>query len=122
MKHMAILTDVTRCIGCEECVTACQTTHETGEDAPFRWQGGTSELSSTRWTTIATTSEGRFVRVHCRHCLDPGCAAACPVAALKVTDTGAVAYDAEGDRLNICDLCGGEPECVKWCPEEAIAL
>jgi len=35
---------------------------------------------------------------------------------------GAVAYDAEGDRLHICDLCGGEPECIKWCPEEAIAL
>ena len=30
MKHMAILTDVTRCIGCEECVAACQKTNNTG--------------------------------------------------------------------------------------------
>ncbi len=42
---------------------------------------------STRWTTIART-EGRYVRVHCRHCLEPACAAACPVGALHTTDRG----------------------------------
>jgi len=21
-----------------------------------------------------------------------------------------------------CDLCGGEPKCVEWCPEEALEL
>ena len=21
---------------------------------------------------------------------------------------------------NICDLCRGEPQCVKWCPEEGV--
>ena len=70
MKHMAILTDVTRCIGCEECVLSCQKTNGTGPDAPYRWQGGTSELSSTRWTTIKRGPQGRYVREQCRHCLE----------------------------------------------------
>ena len=31
-RSFAILTDVTLCIGCEECVAACKRTNETGED------------------------------------------------------------------------------------------
>ncbi|MBC8424647.1 4Fe-4S dicluster domain-containing protein [bacterium] len=108
MSSFAILTDVTRCTGCEECVLACKVTHETGlRDAPHKWQGAATDLSSTRWTTIAKT-EGRNVRVHCRHCLEPGCAAACPVGALHTTDEGAVAYDAT--------ICLGCRYCMVACP------
>ena len=32
MKSFAILTDVTKCIGCEECVTACKNANETGAE------------------------------------------------------------------------------------------
>ena len=108
MTSFAILTDVTRCIGCEDCVAACKKANATGEhDAPWKWQGGAAELSSTRWTTIAR-AEGRYVRVHCRHCLDPACAAACPVGALYTTESGAVAYDA--------DICMGCRYCMVACP------
>ena len=108
MTSFSILTDVTRCIGCEECVAACKKANATGEDdAPWKWQGGAAELSSTRWTTIART-QGRFVRVHCRHCLEPACAAACPVGALHVTPEGAVTYDA--------DVCMGCRYCMVACP------
>jgi formate dehydrogenase iron-sulfur subunit len=108
MTSFAILTDVTRCIGCEECVAACKKANGTGEDdLPWKWQGGAAELSSTRWTTIART-QGRFVRVHCRHCLDPACAAACPVGALHRTPDGAVTYDAT--------ICLGCRYCVLACP------
>ena len=105
---MAILTDVTRCIGCEECVAACDRTHQTGPDAPFRWQGDPSGLSSTRWTTLAEAENGRFVRLHCRHCLDPSCAAACPVGALERTPEGPVAYDPV--------ICMGCRYCMVACP------
>jgi formate dehydrogenase iron-sulfur subunit len=109
MSSYAILTDVTRCTGCEECVAACKKTYGLPEDdAPWSWQGEATALSSTRWTTIARTAEGRSVRVHCRHCLEPGCAAACPVGALKATDTGAVSYDP--------DICMGCRYCMVACP------
>jgi formate dehydrogenase iron-sulfur subunit len=107
MTTMAILTDVTRCIGCEECVAACRQTNDTGSDAPYRWQGGVNDLSSTRWTTLVET-ENRFVRRHCRHCLDPACAAACPVGALKKTEQGPVAYDPV--------ICMGCRYCMVACP------
>ncbi len=108
MSSFAILTDVTRCTGCETCVHACKVTNETGlRDAPHPWQGKATDLSSTRWTTMAQT-EGRHVRVHCRHCLEPGCAAACPVGALHTTDEGVVAYDAS--------ICLGCRYCMVACP------
>jgi formate dehydrogenase iron-sulfur subunit len=108
MTTMAILTDVTRCIGCEECVAACRKTNDTGVDAPYRWQGHPNELSSTRWTTLAPAPGGRFARVHCRHCLDPGCAGACPVGALRPTAEGPVAYDPV--------ICMGCRYCMMACP------
>jgi len=108
MSSFAILTDVTKCTGCEECVLACKTTHATGEkDSPRKWQGAATDLSSTRWTTIART-EGRHVRVHCRHCLEPACAAACPVSALHTTAEGVVAYDP--------GICLGCRYCMMACP------
>jgi len=109
MNDYAILTDVTRCTGCETCVVACKELNGLPEDdAPWAWQGSATDLSSTRWTTIARTGEGRAVRVHCRHCLEPACAAACPVGALKRTGTGAVAYDPE--------ICMGCRYCLVACP------
>ncbi|MBC8425917.1 4Fe-4S dicluster domain-containing protein [bacterium] len=108
MSSFAILTDVTKCTGCESCVLACKTTNETGlRDAPRKWQGEATDLSSTRWTTIART-EDRHVRVHCRHCLEPGCAAACPVGALHTTAEGVVAYDPS--------ICLGCRYCMMACP------
>jgi formate dehydrogenase iron-sulfur subunit len=105
---MALLTDVTRCIGCEQCVTACQRTHGTGAEAPYRWQRGANDLSASRWTTLATPSTGRFARLQCRHCLDPSCAAACPVGALTRTPEGPVVYDPV--------ICMGCRYCMVACP------
>lgn len=108
MKSFAILNDVTKCTGCEKCVSACKQTNGISRaDAPWKWQGGATDLSSTRWTTIVST-EGQYVRVHCRHCLDPACAAACPVGALHTTAEGVVAYDPS--------ICLGCRYCMIACP------
>ncbi len=29
--------------------------------------------------------------------------------------------DVEGAVLDSCDLCGGEPECIRWCPVGALS-
>ncbi len=46
----------------------------------------------------------------CEDCVD-----ACP-------QRGVAYDDSEPGRINICDLCGGEPLCIEWCPEEVITL
>jgi formate dehydrogenase iron-sulfur subunit len=103
----AILTDITRCIGCELCVAKCKEINKLGVDRPWPWLSS-DRLSAVRWTTVITRPGSRYVRKHCQHCLDPACVAACPVAALRKTPEGAVVYD-----LSVCLGCR---YCMNACP------
>jgi len=143
----AILTDVTKCIGCRECVIACKKANELDQEVPRRWtlEDG---LSARNWTSVLERTGG-FVRKQCRHCQKPACVSVCPVAALQKQDTGAVTYD--GDRCMGCRYCmmacpygiprydwesrvptvrkcilchgrvskGGQPACTETCPQQA---
>lgn len=95
--HMAILTDVTKCVGCEKCVAACVETNNTGNPIPYIY-AHPDGLSYNRWTSIIKvtdeeTEKWRFVRKQCLHCEDPACVGACPARAWKKTETGAVVYN-----------------------------
>ena len=110
---MSILTDVTKCIGCDECVAACQEVNELPPERPWRWLRRITDLSSARWTTVNRVDgegEDRFVRRQCRHCLEPACVEACIVGALTKTPEGPVVYDR--------DLCIGCRYCMIACPFE----
>ena len=108
MNNMAILTDVTKCIGCEECVAACKKTNQTGKDLPWRWQRKIDDLSASRWTTVIRKPNHHYVRQQCRHCLQPACASVCPVGALHKTPEGPVIYDS--------NICMGCRYCMMACP------
>ncbi len=101
-----ILTDITKCIGCRECVIACKKVNSLDQEYPRRWvlEDG---LSARNWTSVLEKSEG-FVRKQCRHCLKPACVSVCPVAALQKQPTGAVTYDK--------DRCMGCRYCMMACP------
>jgi len=99
----AILTDTTRCTGCEQCVAACKRENRLGPDAPRRWKRAIDDLSSTRYTTIVRRPGEHFVRQQCRHCLEPACVSACLVGAMQKTPEGPVIYD--GDRCMGCRYC-----------------
>ena len=86
--------------------------------------------------------------VACRLCEEPACVAACPRDALtqseetgaiiidkdkcngcgwciEACDYGAMMLHPETKAVYICDLCKDKPEgpqCVKWCPEEALTV
>ena len=111
IKQMAILNDVTKCIGCEQCVDACRSANGLPRELLWRWVKGITDLSSARWTTIVeqqTPKGRRFVRRQCRHCLRPACVEACIVGALRRTPEGAVVYDKE--------KCIGCRYCMVACP------
>ncbi|MFQ5763145.1 MAG: hypothetical protein ACE5PO_08935, partial [Candidatus Bathyarchaeia archaeon] len=31
-------------------------------------------------------------------------------------------FDLDEKVVVVCDLCGGDPKCIKWCPQKAIEL
>lgn len=97
----AILTDLTRCIGCEACVMACR------ESNGLPRTSANHRLNAHTWTAIEHR-QGVPVRRHCMQCEQPSCAAACPVGALTKTPEGAVIYDA--------DKCMGCRYCMVACP------
>ncbi len=105
----AILIDVTRCTGCERCVTACL---EENELDPVRADVDRATardgLSAYRWSSIIEVAEGRFARKSCMHCLTPSCVSACLVGGLTKTTDGAVVYDP--------DKCIGCRYCMLACP------
>ncbi len=107
MKKKAILTDITKCIGCNQCVVACKQANDLPADVPRIWDRGDG-LSARNWTSILRRPGGKYVRKQCRHCLEPACEAVCPVGALKRTEEGPVAYDAS--------LCIGCRYCMLACP------
>ncbi len=111
-KMKGMLTDVTKCIGCERCVEACVRKNRLSRDflAYFKGKDG---LSGNRFTAIVKTpgkikNEWRMVRRHCMHCLEPGCQAACLVGAFTKTPDGAVVYDDS--------KCIGCRYCMLACP------
>lgn len=106
-----MLIDITKCVGCRMCQVACQKQNglKGGEKA--------EELSANAWTVVKTfeiNQNGkqvkRFVRNQCFHCLDPACASACLVGALRKTPEGSVIYDAW--------KCIGCRYCMIACPFE----
>ncbi len=102
----AILTDITKCIGCTECVSACKMVNELPKDAPRVWQKNDG-LSANNWTSVL--HNGKYnVRKQCRHCIEPACESVCPVGALHRTDSGAVVYDSH--------KCLGCRYCMMACP------
>lgn len=126
-----MLVDETKCSGCRACELACSFAHY-GEFAP--------EQACIR--VEKKDSAGLDKPNVCRQCGTAPCITACPAGALSkdpVTKAvlvqrekclgcrqclracafGAIHFDADNKPI-ICDLCGGEPRCVKKCPTGAI--
>ncbi len=122
---------VERCIACGKCELACAFAH-----------GSEGKPSKTRINIFKRGPE-LGTPVVCFQCDDAACAAACPTQALvRNEETGAIEMDRDrcilcrlcvaacpfGNMLwdeayhlvQKCDLCGGDPKCVPFCPTHAL--
>jgi DMSO reductase iron-sulfur subunit len=136
--------DMTRCVGCQCCVVACNEQNNNPPEVHWRrvgeMEGGTYPDTKRFHLSMA-----------CNHCLDSSCLTGCPTDAyFKDEETGIVRHRAEecigcgyctwncpygvpqfNPERNIvtkCDMCYGrlkeglEPACVSACPEQAIRI
>ncbi len=113
---MAVLHDISRCIGCRKCEEACNQVNEL--PAPEKPFDDLEVLNEKRRTTAAAYTvvnqfgpeKPVFAKKQCNHCLEPACASACFVKAFTKTEQGAVIYNA--------DVCVGCRYCMIACPFE----
>jgi formate dehydrogenase iron-sulfur subunit len=96
-----LLFDANRCIGCGACMDACKSEN----DLPA---SDGEVLSATDYTVVEDRGNDLYLRRMCMHCLEPSCASACPVGALRKTADGPVVYD--------FDRCIGCRYCMVACP------
>ena len=99
-KKKAMLIDLTLCVGCNACQTACKEAN----GLPVEEE---KALSPTAYTALEEY-DGVFVRRMCQHCDDPTCASVCPVGAFTKSPEGPVVYDVE--------KCIGCRYCMQACP------
>ncbi len=101
MARYGMVVDLKRCIGCNACVVACKSEHNT--------PGGILQ------TTVLEKEIGKFphtnrvfVPVLCNHCDNPKCAEVCPTRATYRREDGLVMIDYE--------KCIGCCACIEHCP------
>jgi len=93
------------------------------------------------------TMKALFIPIYCIQCDDPFCAKICPsgaittekvngVSIVKISEDkcvgckmcmlacpfGNINFVSEGCYVQKCDLCDGDPECVKFCPTGALTF
>jgi len=117
---LAVLHDITRCIGCRKCETACNVVNDLPQpEKPFddltvlEKRRRTSAPAYTVVNQFSPQGEERpkiFVKKQCNHCLEPACASACFVKAFTKTPEGPVVYNP--------DVCVGCRYCMIACPFE----
>ncbi len=130
-KEVAVVIDISRCIGCEACVHACRGKNSAAYPQPVEnilpyWpQKGYEDWSDQRERTDRLTpynwlyiqrlqvEQGGKAEVlniprRCMHCANPPCAKLCPFGVIEQTEEGAVAINT--------DFCFGGAKCRDVCP------
>ena len=127
-----IISDPELCSGCKVCELACSAVHE-----------GVFNLKKARIKVDRSHPEFA-ISAGCRFCAEPACIEKCPKDALTQEENGIIIVDEElciscglcvkackfkAIRLHVdtempitCDLCNGDPACIKVCPETAISI
>jgi formate dehydrogenase beta subunit len=149
-----MLYDAAKCIGCKACMVAC---NDANAIAPDRTRNSLYhaplDLNANAKTVIKLYEEGNersFMKAQCLHCIDPACASACMLGALKKRARGIVSYDPTlcigcryceiacpynvpkfewakaAPKIVKCEMCadrvaaGTQPACTEVCPRQAI--
>ena len=132
MEAKALMINYEKCTGCRRCELVCSVYHD-GVSNPAR-----ARIKVEKWEW-----EGLYIPMVCRQCVDAPCLNVCPVKAIYMDDAlgrvhvdqdncigcracvavcpfGAMNYNAIEKKVFKCDLCSGEPQCVRFCEVKAV--
>ena len=130
----ALYIDYQKCTGCRTCELVCAVQHD-GCSNPVR-----SRIKIVKWE-----AQGLYIPMSCQQCQDAPCLNICPVKAISKDDGmgrvmvdydvcigcrscvaicpfGAMSYNVIDKRVFKCDLCDGDPQCVRFCDVKAVDL
>ena len=128
----ALYIDYQKCTGCRLCELVCAVKHD-GISNPTR-----SRIKVMKWE-----AEGLYVPMSCQQCQDAPCLNVCPVKAISMDEKmarvmvdydvcigcrscvavcpfGAMSFNMTDRQVFKCDLCDGEPQCVRFCDRKAV--
>jgi tetrathionate reductase subunit B len=122
-----MLLDITKCIGCGNCVRACSTENDVPDgyfrtwveryhvaDLTAEWKTETPKVDSPKGgkegfpPSTETGGKNFFVPKFCNHCVESPCTQVCPVGATFDTRDGVVLIDEK--------YCLGCRYCIQACP------
>ncbi|MFH0994733.1 MAG: 4Fe-4S dicluster domain-containing protein [Pseudomonadota bacterium] len=129
-KFLTVNSD--KCTGCRLCEQVCSVMHE-----------GVSNPAKSRIQIVKWEEEGLYIPMICQQCEDAPCKNVCPVGAISrdkdfgflsvnhdvcigcrscvnICPFGAMNYNMTARKVFKCDLCGGNPQCVRFCDEKAV--
>lgn len=128
----ALMIDHEKCTGCRLCELVCAVKHD-GISNPMR-----SRIRVMKWE-----QEGLYIPMSCQQCQDAPCLNGCPVNAISKNDAlnrvevdynvcigcrtcvsvcpfGAMSFNTIDRKVIKCDLCDGDPQCVRFCEIKAV--
>ncbi len=124
--------DYEKCTGCRLCELVCAVKHY-GISNPMR-----ARIKVMKWE-----QEGIYIPMSCQQCQDAPCQNICPVKAISrdeelsrvmvdydkcigcrlcvaVCPFGAMSFNVIDRQVLKCDLCDGDPQCVRFCDRKAV--
>jgi Fe-S-cluster-containing hydrogenase component 2 len=127
MNARSLVADPQKCTGCRMCETVCSLV-----------QNKTVNPSKSRIRIIHWNPDGIYIPLNCQQCEDAPCMTVCPKEAISkdphlgriVIDYalciscrmcvsacpfGAMGFDPAKQKVFKCDLCDGDPQCVRFC-------
>jgi Fe-S-cluster-containing hydrogenase component 2 len=128
----ALYIDHEKCTGCRLCELVCAVKHD-----------GMSNPARARIKVMKWEQEGIYVPISCQQCQDAPCMNICPAKAISrdleqsrvtvdydkcigcrfcvaVCPFGAMSFNVIDRKVFKCDLCDGDPQCVRFCDRKAV--
>ncbi len=133
MHTRMLVADPQKCTGCKLCQIACSVR-----------QCSVSNPARSRIRIIDWQAKGIFLPVSCQQCEDAPCMVICPREAIYRDDRlarvaidydrciscrlcvsacpfGAMGFDTDRQKVFKCNLCDGDPQCVRFCYPKSLS-